>query len=453
MKTQSRRKFIATSGSGALFALVTSTISFGFTRQVSGKLALLGGDPVRTKKFPGWPIWDADDEKAIIPVLRSGTWSRRNIVTQAEQKFAILMGSKYCLLTTNGTNALIAALRALGVEGGDEVITTPWSWISSMSCIFLNNALPVFVDIDPDTWMMDANQIEEKINANTKVILPVQITGGICNMDKVNAVAQKHNLKVVEDACEAHMAEWKGKKAGTLGDLGCFSLQSGKQLTCGEGGAILGDDEQIMDLCYSVHDVGRAYGKYMPTDNGGWPVLGTKARMAEYQASIIITQMDTIEQETQKRAENANYLSSKICEIPGIIPRKDYKETNRTSYYYYGFRFKEQEFGVNRNTFVKALQAEGIPASTSLGVTSYPLYQNGVVESVINSKTYKVLYSKKRLDGYRASFNLPEVEKLCRETVGFHSNMMLGPKSDIDDIYRAMHKIYENRNQLKNFSN
>jgi len=268
-------------------------------------------------------------------------------------------------------------------------------------------------------------------------------------MDKVNAIAEKYNLKVVEDACEAHMAEWKGKKAGTLGDLGCFSLQNGKQLTCGEGGAILGDDERIMDLCYSVHNVGRARGNYMPRDKGGWPILGNKCMMAEYQASIVITQMDTLEQETQKRCENADYLTSKISEIPGIVPRKDYKETNRTSYYYYGFRFKEKEFGIPRDVFVKALRAEGIPSSTSLGVTSYPLYQNGVVESVISSKTYQKLYSIKRLNEYRASLNLPEVDKLCKETIGFYSNTLLGPKSDIDDIHRAMLKVYENRNQLK----
>ena len=449
MKKQSRRKFIATSGSGALFTLAAGNISFGLNRGISEKLALLGGDPVRTARFPRWPIWDENDETAILPVLQSGVWSRRSIVTQAEQKFAKIMGAKYCLLTTHGTTALVTALRALGVEGGDEVITTPWSWISSMSCIFLNNALPVFVDIDPETWMMNADQIESKVNADTKVILPVQITGGICHMDKVNAIAEKYNLKVVEDACEAHMAEWKGKKAGTLGDLGCFSLQNGKQLTCGEGGAILGDDERIMDLCYSVHNVGRARGNYMPRDKGGWPILGNKCMMAEYQASIVITQMDTLEQETQKRCENADYLTSKISEIPGIVPRKDYKETNRTSYYYYGFRFKEKEFGIPRDVFVKALRAEGIPSSTSLGVTSYPLYQNGVVESVISSKTYQKLYSIKRLNEYRASLNLPEVDKLCKETIGFYSNTLLGPKSDIDDIHRAMLKVYENRNQLK----
>jgi len=449
MKKQSRRKFIATSGSGALFTLAAGSVPYDFSIQTPGKLAMLGGDPVRKLKFPAWPIWDQNDEDAVLPVLRSGTWSRRDLVSQAEIKFAKLMGAKYCLMTTHGTTALVTALRALDIEGGDEVITTPWSWISSMACIFLNNALPVFVDIDPDTWMMNADQIEKVITPDTKAILPVQITGGMCHMDKINSIAQKYNLKVVEDACEAHMAEWKGKKAGTLSDLGCFSLQNGKQITCGEGGAILGEDERIMDLCYSIHNVGSVRGKYMPRDKGSNPVLGNKCRMAEYQASIAITQMDTVVEETRKRSENGAYLTSRIKEIPGIVHRKDYKETNLTSYYFYGFRFKEEAWGISRDTFVKALQAEGIPTSANLGVTAHPLYENGVVESVISSKTYRKLFPEKRLDEYRSSLNLPEVRKLCKETVGFHQGNLLGPKSDMDDIYKAILKIYENRNQLK----
>ncbi len=449
MKSQSRRRFIATTGSGALFTLAGGAFPYSFTQKVSSKLAVMGGDPVRTSRFPVWPVWDANDENGILPVLRSGVWSRRTVVPEAEKRFAELMGSKYCVLTTHGTTALVSSLRALGVEGGDEVITTPWSWISSMACVFLNNALPVFVDIDPETWMMDAGQIEKMVNPDTKVILPVHITGGICQMDRINAIAKKHNLKVVEDACEAHLAEWNGKKAGNLGDLGCFSLQNGKQLTCGEGGAIIGDDEQTMDLCYAAHNVGSARGKFMPTDKGNFPVLGNKARMSEFQASIILTQMETIEQETQKRSENAGYLTSKISEIPGIVPRKDYREVNRTSYYYYGFRVKEKEIGITRDLFAKAMQAEGIPVSVNLGVTSYPLFQNGMVESVISSRTYQKLFSKQRLDEYRSSLVAPETVRLCRESIGIHSSLLLGTRSDMDDIYRAIVKIYENRDQLK----
>jgi len=161
--------------------LTAGHIPYSFAAETSVKLAIKGGAPIRTGKFQEWPIWDNEDE---IAVLRSSVWSRAGVVTQAEQKFANAMGSKYCLLTTNGTNALTTALRVLGMEGGDEVITTPYSFIATIDAIFLNNALPVFADIDPDTWQIDDNQIEGKINQNTKVILPVHIIGGLCHMDK-----------------------------------------------------------------------------------------------------------------------------------------------------------------------------------------------------------------------------------------------------------------------------
>jgi len=311
--------------------------------------------------------------------------------------------------------------------------------------------LPVFVDIDPDTWQMNSDKIEAAITPDTRALLPVHILGGMCHMDKVNKIAQKYNLSVVEDACEAHLAEWKGKKAGSLGNLGCFSLQNGKQVTCGEGGAIIGNNERVMDFCYSYHNFGRARGKYMPDDKGASPVLGTKCRMAEYQASILMTQMDTLDQETQIRSENAEYLTSRIKDIPGIIPRKNYQEQNRASYYFYGFRFKEEEFGISRKTFTKAMKAEGIPANTGLGVIEdKPMHHEGVIESVISSKTFRKLYSKERLDSYRNSLHFPEAEKLVKETVGFKHHNLLGSKSDMDDIANAIMKIYENRNQLKN---
>lgn len=452
MESQSRRRFIKTAGAGSLFILGVSSMPYAFSREVSGKLALLGGKAVRGADFPTWPVWDSVDENTILPVLRSGVWSRAGLVSQVEREFAASMGTKYSLLTTNGTHALITSLRALGIEGGDEVITTPYTFVATIDSICLNNALPVFVDIDPETWQMDADKIEAAINPDTRALLPVHILGGICQMDKIKAIAGKHGLKLVEDACEAHFAEWKGKKAGALGDLGCFSLQNGKQLTCGEGGAIIGNDERIMDLCYSYHNFGMARGNFMPRDKGASPILGTKCRITEFQASILQTQMDSLEQETEIREKNGAYLTSKLKEIPGIVPRNDYPEHNRASYYFYGFRFKKEVFGFSREVFIKALQAEGIPAYAGLGVIEGGLmHQEGLIESVISSKTYRKLYSKERLDSYRDSLHFPEAEKLVEETVGIKHYNLLGKKSDMDDVYNAVLKVYENMDALKTY--
>ena len=265
--------------------------------------AILGGQPVRTARFPKWPNFREADEKAVLPVLRSGVWSRDKVVDEAERRFARLMGAKYCLATCNGTNAIITAVRGLGIGAGDEVITTPYTFVASVLPILLANALPVFVDVDPETWQIDPAKIEAKINRNTVAILPVHIIGGICDMDRINAIAKKRNLKVIEDACEAHGGEWRNRKVGTIGDLGCFSFQNGKSLTCGEGGAVLGSDQKLMDRCFSVHNMGRPRGSIVAKSGEGHVILGTKCRMAEYQASILMTQMETFDAECKRRSE------------------------------------------------------------------------------------------------------------------------------------------------------
>src|SRR5262249_4410341 len=212
-KNVTRRQFLVNASATA--AIVPR--SARAARAAAGP-ALLGGAPVRTAPFPRWPMFGDADEKPLLPVLRSGVWSRAKVVTEAERKFARLMGAEYCLLTTNGTNALITALHALGVGAGDEVITTPYTFVATIQAILLNHAVPCVADNEPVDWESDPGKVERKITKRTKAILPVHIIGGVCDMDRVNAIARKHDLKVVEDACEAHLAEWKGHRVGTLGD-------------------------------------------------------------------------------------------------------------------------------------------------------------------------------------------------------------------------------------------
>ncbi|HEY3131931.1 MAG TPA: DegT/DnrJ/EryC1/StrS family aminotransferase [Acidobacteriota bacterium] len=450
-KNLSRRQFLATSTGATVLAALPPAKTAPLVRNTNAATpALLGGAPVRTKPFPRWPIWTDADEQAILPVLRSGIWSRANIVAEAEKKFARLMGAEHCLLTTNGTNALITSIYGLGIGAGQEVITTPYTFIATIHAILMNNALPVFADIDPDTWQMEPGKIEEKITKNTAAILPVHILGGVCDMDRINAIARKHNLRVIEDACESHLAEWKGKKVGTLGDLGCLSFQNGKALTCGEGGAILGRDERTMDLCYSFHNLGRPKGKYMPRDRGGHPIAASKCRMAEYQASILMTQMESVVEQTRRRAENAKYFTAKLREIPGIVPRKDYPDVTQLGFYYYGFRYKKEAFdGLPRDHFLQAVHAEGVSMSKGLGVIEgFPMNREGAVLSSLDSKIFRSVYPKETLDSYRDRNHCPKSDDLVEETVGFHQRYLLGTKEDMDDIYNAILKIYENRKKL-----
>ena len=434
----------------------TAAVAAGFRDDVraqgggAGVPAALGGQPVRKAPFPQWPQFREADEQAVLPVLRSGVWSRNKVVDEAERRFARLMGAEYCLATCNGTNAIFTSVRALDIGAGDEVITTPYTFVASVHPILLANALPVFADIDPETWQIDPAKIEAKITPNTVAILPVHIIGGVCDMDRIHAIARKHNLKVIEDACEAHGGEWKGGKVGTLGDLGCFSFQTGKSLTCGEGGAILGRDEQLMDRCYSFHNLGRPHGSVLPRHGQGYPLLGTKCRMAEYQASILLTQMETFEAECRQRSENAAYLTEKLTQIPGIVPRKDYAGVTRTAFYYYGFRYQQEPFdGLSRAKFIAALRAEGVEADASLGVISgKPINKEGCLEDAFRSKAYQRLYPQERLANYQADNECPNCDQLVEETVGFHQRMLLGPRQDMDDIANAIAKIYENRRRL-----
>jgi dTDP-4-amino-4,6-dideoxygalactose transaminase len=331
----------------------------------------------------------------------------------------------------------------LGVDAGDEVLVSPYTFIATYNSIFINKALPVFVDTDPETFLIDPAKIEEKITDRTSAILPVHIYGLPVDMDRVNAIAKKNNLKVIEDACQAWLGEYKGKKLGTIGDLGCFSFQNSKNLPTGEGGAILGNDDSIMDRCYSFHNCGRPFGSVKATSD--YPTRGSNRRMQQMQAIMLISQMGRIEKDADIRLDNALYLDKKLNEIPGIYSCKLVEGNNRSAYHMYPFRFVSKEFGnVSREMFIKALRAEGVPCSPGYGRQNY----DGLIEEALNSRGYKRLYSRERLDKWREENQLPGNDQLAGEAVIFYQSILLGTKSDMDDIANAITKIYENRKSL-----
>jgi dTDP-4-amino-4,6-dideoxygalactose transaminase len=441
-----RREFLNAVSAVSLAAAASGSIpAYGDAGKDVGKPAILGGKPVRTKSWPPWPVWDESAEESVLEILRSGTWCRLGgkTVSEFEEKYAELMGVKRCVCTVNGTNALLTALHVLDIGVGDEVIVSPYTFIATYNVVFGSCALPVFADTDPETFQLNPDKIEERITENTRAILPVHILGLPANMDKIMAIARKHNLVVIEDACQAWLAEWRGKKCGTVGDLGCFSFQNSKHLPCGEGGAVIGNDDEIMDRCYSYHNCGRPFGSVKATS--GYPIMGTNRRMTEYQAAILLSQLKRLEKDTQKRTENADYLTSKIKSIPGILPAKLYEGTTRAVYHLYPFRYKKENFNnLPRDKFLSALSAEGVPCSSGYG----PQYKDGVVEAVLNSKNFKRSFSKERLDRYRKELHYPDNDQLCSEAVWFTQNLLLGSKRDMDDIADAILKIYENRDKL-----
>jgi dTDP-4-amino-4,6-dideoxygalactose transaminase len=445
-KKITRRQAITAASAGTIGTFVNwSFPSLTFGSKMQEKLAINGGNKVHNGTWPEWPVWDQSAEKDIVDMLRSGRWWRGNgeHVVDFENKYAELMGVKRCLATASGTTALITSLKALGVDAGDEVIVSPFTFIASYNVIFMNKALPVFADTDPETFLIDPSTIESRITERTAAILPVHIYGLPADMDSINAIAQKHQLKVVEDACQAWLAEYKGKKASTLGDAGCFSFQNSKNLPAGEGGAIISNNEELMDKCHSLHNCGRPYGSIKRTS--AYPMSGSNFRMQQSQALILMSQMNRIIKDADIRLTNALYLDAKLKEIPGIVPYKLANGATRSAYHLYPFRYLSEKFNnVPRDKFVRALNAEGIPCGSGYG----PQNKDGLIEDTLNSRGYKRLFSEARLKKWRDENILPGNDKLCREAVIFSQNILLGSASDMEDIIRAITKIYENRETL-----
>jgi len=305
-KNYTRREFVkqnSMAGLGAAVAMTVGPTILANCATETGIPAILGGAKIRTKSWPVWPMWDkATDEEPVLKVLRSGVWSRGSVVTEFEKKWAETIGAKRCLAIVNGTNSLIAAMVQLGIGGGDEVLVPPYTFVATVIAILQTGAMPVFVDTDPETFQIDHNKIEAKITSRTKAILPVHILGLPADMIRIMAIAKKHNLLVVEDACQAWLAEIDHRKVGTFGNAGCFSFQNSKNIPIGEGGAIVSDDEEFMDRCYSYHNYGNPYGSYSGAVASETEMAGTKIRMTEYQAAIGLAQLTRLEAQTAIRS-------------------------------------------------------------------------------------------------------------------------------------------------------
>ncbi len=451
MKTSSvsRRKFIASTAAGSVGALVAGPLPvFGRNAGThASKPALIGGDPVRKEGWMKWPVWNPEAEEPMLAVLRSGNWwsGSGTKVEEFEAAYAELIGARRAVATASGTTALITALQVLGVDAGDEVIVSPYTFIATYNVVFNQKALPVFADTNQETFNINPLKIEERINERTTAILPVHIHGLPADMNRINDIARRHNLVVIEDACQAWLAEYDGKMCGTLGDLGCFSFQNSKHIPSGEGGAVVGDDDGIMDHCQSYHNCGRPYGESMAS-LGSNPVRGSNKRMTELQAVILLSQMGRARKDADKRLENALYLDEKLREIPGIVPYQLEEGATRSAYHLYPFRYKKEYFdGLTRERFMAALRAEGIPCMAGYG----PQYFDGLIEEAISSRGYKRLFSAERLNRYREELHhLPDNDQLAQEAVLFFQSMLLAEKSDMDDIVHAIQKVHVNRKEL-----
>lgn len=443
--TLTRRSFIRTTAAGSVaLSWLGAGQAPGVFAAEAAKPALLGGTPVHQGGWARWPQWREAWEPELLEVWRSCHWFRGTAehVAEFEQSYAKLVGAKRCLATTSGTTALIVSLHVMDVDAGDEVIVSPYTFIASYNAILSSMALPVFADTDPATLTVDPASIESRITERTRAIMPVHIFGMPCEMDLINSIARKHKLAVVEDACQAWLAEYKGRKCGTLGDLGCFSFQESKHLSAGEGGAITSLSEELIDKCDSFHNCGRAVG----TNKGnGSFTRGNNYRMTQAQAVVLRQQLEKLAQETEVRRANADYLSANLGKIPGITPVR-LPANSRPVWHLYSFRYDAAGFnGLSRDKFAKAMAAEGVPC----GGVYREQYYDGLLDEAIASRGFKRLWGAQRLKAYRDSFQeLKGNKQVCETTVSFTQNMLLSDRSGMDDILEAIRKVQAHSGEL-----
>ena len=404
------------------------------------KLALFGGKPIRTRPFTRWPIFGKAEEKRLLRTLHSGKWGRLNgtEVAEFENRFAAMHGCKHGIAVVNGTVSLRIGLLAAGICAEDEVIIPPYTFFSTASAVIEANAVPVFADIDLDTFNLDPGAVEAAITPRTRAIVPVHFAGQPADMKAIMAIAKKRNLLVIEDAAHAHGAIYRNRPAGSLGHLASFSFQSSKNMTSGEGGLLTTNDDALAAECRSIHNCGR-----IPT--GIWyehHVVSGNYRLGEFQGAVLNGQLDRLEQQTKTRDRNGQYLAAKLSKLPGVYPQKRPNDCTRHSYHLFMLRIDGKKFGAPRAAVIKALQTEGIPCSAGYGFSLHhqPMFRNKAFGPYLPKASAKLNYRK---------VSCPNSDLICREQcVWLEQSFFLGGRADMADIARAFEKVYENRKAL-----
>ena len=415
-------------------------------------LAINGSAPVRDVKkrpWPAWPVWGDEEKKALIEVLESGIWSYNG---PKEIEFIELwtkyIGAKHTLLVANGTVSMQLALESLDIGYGDEVIVPGITWQATAAAVVDVNATPILADIQADTFCLDPAAAEALITQKTKAIIPVHLYGNMADMDALVNLAKKHNLKIIEDSAHKHGGEWNGQKAGTIGDIGSFSLQLSKLLTAGEGGILTTNEENVWYKLDALRNCGRRpVNVVIDKSSGQYGVEGDliqsgNYRITEFQAAILICQFNRMEKQNEKREANARYLDKLLSAIPGIKTMKDDPRETKRSYFNYVFRIDEKEIGIEVDIFRKALSAE-------VGFEFEPCYQPLNDCSLYRPQTkkrYRISEEYwKALDPSR--FKLPVSERVYKhESVCMPHRFLMGSKDDTNQIAEAVKKVINNRN-------
>jgi dTDP-4-amino-4,6-dideoxygalactose transaminase len=406
------------------------------------KLAILGGAPERTRPFPLWPQHSANDLPRLQTVLESRNWGGypfpNQLASEFASEFAAYHGAKYGCCVANGTIALVIALQAAGIKYGDEVIVPAYTWDGTAAAVLFAGGIPVFADIDPDTYCLDIESARRAITPRTRAVIPVHLAMRFADMDALLKLADERKLLVIEDCAHVHGGEYKGRGAGSMGDLGCFSFQSSKIMTAGEGGMVITSRLDCFELVQSIVNCGRA----SATDQFKKRVLGSNYRITEFQAAILLGQLEQLPELAARRVRHAALLTKRLSQIEGISPLPAQASLSREAIYNYVFRYRRNE--VTRDLFVSALDKEGIPCD---GRFYEPVYRSDLFHVTPEDFPQLRIGRDKPVD--YASCHCPVAEHAAyEESVWLPQFLLLGEEQDVEDIARAVGKVVANLKEL-----
>jgi len=398
------------------------------------KLALHGGTPAKKTNFPAWPQFDESEEQALMEVLHSGIWWRTpgKQTLEFEQKFCNYQQAQYGIACTNGTAALEISIAALGIGLGDEVIVPDFTFVASASAVLFAGAMPVMVDIDPNTYCIDPELVEAAITARTKAVVAVHLGGHPADLDRLLAICQKHNLALIEDSAHAHGSEWKGHKVGSFGAAGAFSFQASKLMTAGEGGMIISNDEDLAMRIRSIHDCGRMPDRWFYAHY----IYGSNYRLSEWQGAVLLQQLSRLDNQIAIRTVNATFLDQALAEIEGIRPQALDPRVTCNGRYCYIFHYDARAFnGISTETFIKALNAEGIPTQASYPpVHQLDFFHNGEFLKRLSPEHARESF------GFLKS-EMPVTQDAAANTIWIVHRALLGNEQDTTEIVNALEKI------------
>jgi dTDP-4-amino-4,6-dideoxygalactose transaminase len=399
------------------------------------ELAILGGGPVRRAPFSRWPQYLPSDAARLHDVLESGHWGGFPVPSryagEFAEKFAELHGARYALCLANGTIALTAALQAAGIRFGDEVIVPAYTWDGTATAVLFAGGVPVFADVDPDTYCLDIASAARAVTPRTRAIIPVHLAMRFADMDALTALARKHHLKIVEDCAHAHGGQFQGRGAGSMGDLGCFSFQESKLMTAGEGGIVLTSNLAHFEHLQSQVNCGRA----SMTDQYRQPVLGSNYRMTEWQAAMLLGQLEMLPALAEKRGSGAKRLSEALGSMPGLRALPPQIGIARETNYCYVFQYRNPRVG--RDLFCAALEAEGIPCD---GRFYEPVYRSPLFCASPE------ISPQLRDD---STVHCPISERAAyEEAVWLPQFLLIGEHHDVDDVAAAIAKVMRHADDL-----